>query len=120
MIHPEVTLQLPDSLFGSTSAKPVVVFDRCCIQLSGGNVGDDRVEPKPVEIVEGELCATASWLTAHDQPECSPGEGEGAFGDMASNSPFRAPGAPPAGLRVGGQVVNRLDNSGIWGAVVVK
>ncbi|MEZ5223153.1 MAG: hypothetical protein R2743_16775 [Ilumatobacteraceae bacterium] len=72
MIEPEVLFELADGVFGDPATQPVVGFDHVGRAEQGGDVGDHRVEPPSVEIVEAELVTVAGGLTTHDQTKCPP------------------------------------------------
>jgi len=60
--HPEVVFERPNGVFGDTAAQPVMGLD----------VGDDRVQPPAIKIVEGQLLTAPFGLAAHDQPHNAP------------------------------------------------
>jgi hypothetical protein len=82
--HPEVVLECPDGVFGDTATQPMVGLDLGGAEPLGGHVGDDRVQPPAVKIVEGQLLTAPFGLAAHDQPHTPPQRRGGGLGDLAA------------------------------------
>src|SRR5258708_31960957 len=58
----------PDGVFRDAAAQPVVRFDLGRAHTLGTDVGDDRVQPPAIQVVEGDLLTGLPGVAAHDQP----------------------------------------------------
>jgi hypothetical protein len=60
------------------------------------DVGDDRMEPPPVEIIRAQLIARVGWMATNYKAKCPAREGERALGDLRALVGLR----PPAGAQI--------------------
>jgi len=95
------------------AAQPVVSLHLGRADPSGVDVGDDRVQPPAVQVVEGQLVPAASGLAGHDQPHRGIEQGRGGLGDLTALAALVSQRRAPHGVRVDGQGVDRRCDGGV-------
>src|SRR5680860_143009 len=113
MDHPEVVLQRPDDVLGDPATQPVVGLDLGRGHLLGADVGDDRVQPPPLEVIESELFTGRLGLAAHDQPQLTPEQGGGGLRDLTARLGLPTQRSGPDSVRVGCQGMDPVRDVGV-------